>query len=353
MRYTRWLCCGCVFVLAGCGDDAAPTVDSGPAAMDAGGNDDAGRGDAGASDAGFVAMDAGPDSAFVAMDAGASDGGLVAMDAGASDAGLVAMDAGRDAAIAADAMCPPAALREAGDTCGAAIDAGIDAASSCATGTADCDMNGSCETNTTNDRNHCGGCGRSCGDAPYLSCASSTCQCDGPFVLMYELGVPRCVTYSSDPRNCGAPGTACFGYEYCAGALCQCRPGLERTGSGGGCRDLQTDPTNCGSAGNDCSTMGTMVTCRGGTCQDACLVGQTNCSNACVDTDVDPMHCGSCTNACASNQVCVSGACQSYLPALGCATCPCAAGCGAGTTCCTYGFNTICVAGSTCPTVMP
>lgn len=268
--------------------------------------------------------------------AGAGADGGPGLDSGAVDAGLAVSDAGLPPPT--DAGPPPP------------VDAGpppSDGGSVCAAGTADCDMNGSCETDTATDRSNCGACARRCGTA--AACTAGMCTCTAPLV---SDGVRGCLDPRSDPSSCGAGGTRCNDDQYCRMSSCVCRPGLESIG-GGGCTDLQTDPLNCGTVGHDCSTMGSMVTCRAGTCEDACTTGQTNCSNACVDTNIDPAHCGTCTNVCNQDQVCVSGSCQDYGPALGCTMCPCATGCSGGTTCCTYGSNTICAEGSTCPTIMP
>lgn len=250
-------------------------------------------------------------------------------DAGPGDAGL--LDAGFDAGPAFDAGFPHP---------DAGFDGGYDAWSACAAGTADCDMNGSCETNTTNDPNNCAFCGGSC--AIDGSCVASVCRCPAGSADYGE----RCRDVASDPTFCGL--TRCRPAEYCTGGTCTCRPGLESIL--GFCADLQTDPMNCGSVGHDCSMVGTMVTCRDGACQDSCLAGQTNCSNACVQLDRDPLHCGTCMTACAVDQVCASSSCQSYRPAFG----PCPTACtGSFGTCCAYGGNTICVSGASCPATSP
>lgn len=76
-----------------------------------------------------------------------------------------------------------------------------------------------------------------------------------------------CTDLDSDPKNCGACGTACQGGRICAGGTCECAPGFE-------------------------------------ICQGANLV------DACFDTASDPKHCGHCETACESDGLCVGGNCE-------------------------------------------
>jgi len=260
-------------------------------------------------------------------------------DAGPQDAGT---DAGTDAGPDFDAGPPqPDAGFDAGPPlpdAGPPVDAGP---SRCPPGLADCDMNGSCETNTTSDPLNCGLCARSCG---FAMCVASTCSCSGSLVFDGF----RCVDTTADPLHCGSLTTRCRSDQTCVSSVCACRPGLE-TLAGGACTDLQTDPNNCGVAGHSCAAMA----CSGGTCVTSCPMSATNCSGACVVVASDPRNCGACGRACGPESVCTAGICQDYRPASGCSSCPCSSCTGETRTCCAYGIATICSESSTCPTVMP
>jgi hypothetical protein len=167
-----------------------------------------------------------------------------------------------------------------------------------------------------------------------------------------------CPDLTSDPRDCGACGTACGATDYCSGSACTCRPDLTACGAAG-CLDLQHDVNNCGACGNDCTALGFMnARCVDGTCQDTtCFaIGETFCGGfagggVCftnAEFQSDPLNCGFCGNACNNTQVCAGGNCRAYFTSPGVTSCPSTA-CGVGSTCCTYGTDTICVQGAVCP----
>ncbi|MBW2262328.1 MAG: hypothetical protein JRG91_10180, partial [Deltaproteobacteria bacterium] len=63
------------------------------------------------------------------------------------------------------------------------------------------------------------------------------------------------------------------------------------------------------------------------TCDDVCVDGacetaedctETVCEDGCVDTDTNVRHCGGCRSRCDRDQVCFSGDCWDYEPAVGC-----------------------------------
>jgi hypothetical protein len=141
--------------------------------------------------------------------------------------------------------------------------------------------------------------------------------------------------------------------QYCTAGACACDPGLTSC-AGAGCTDLMTDVQNCGACGTSCLTMGlASPRCIAGACQDTrcSTLGLAFCNGDCIDMAAfanDPLNCGGCGNVCAAGEVCAAGNCRNYIQPPSCTSCPCA-GCGAGTTCCTYGGEAICVAGASCP----
>ena len=121
---------------------------------------------------------------------------------------------------------------------------------SCSQGTADCNGDGSCETNTTNSNLHCGGCNQPCDTGK--SCVNSVCS-----------GGKTC---SPDP---------CPGDKVCNGdtGFCTCPPDTVQ------CEfrttlcsaDPQTDSTRCGLNCVDCEVSAAPgYTCCNGQCVNGC-----------------------------------------------------------------------------------
>lgn len=184
---------------------------------------------------------------------------------------------------------------------------------SCTAPMADCGSN-SCDINTENDNNNCGGCGVVCG--ANSQCVNSACQCNAN--MQDCTGASGCETdVRSSNSHCGACNMACGANSVCTSGACQCLADTgdcnnDRTaGSGGnGCEtDTVTNPAHCGTCGVAC---GTQAHCSASTC--ACNAGYLNCdasmANGCeVTLATDLAHCGTCNNACAANMVCSSGRC--------------------------------------------
>lgn len=144
----------------------------------------------------------------------------------------------------------------------------------CAYGDADCDVNGTCETDLAISNEHCGGC-----DVP------------------------------------------CPTGQTCRGAMCQpiCAPGLVVCGTE--CVDLDTDARHCGACGAGCMAR---EVCNAGLCR--CPSPYTACGSECVDTTSDARHCGGCGSACDPAEFCNASTCECSDPSAthcldGCLTC--------------------------------
>jgi hypothetical protein len=118
----------------------------------------------------------------------------------------------------------------------------------CADGYGDCDRDGrSCEANLSTSAAHCGRCGASCpstmegvgacqaGRCAVTSCATGTANCDMASANGCE------VTLATDGANCGMCGNRCGGGTRCEAGRCsdqtltQLAAGGPRTGGGGAC----------------------------------------------------------------------------------------------------------------------
>lgn len=139
---------------------------------------------------------------------------------------------------------------------------------------------------------------------------------------------------------------------------CVCRPGL--TLLNGQCVDTKSNPQFCGQPGQATTQCtGNTPLCDNGVCVGQCGNNKDNCNGQCINTDIDPLHCGSCGGGggggsiCQSDEVCVNGECRSWIPGLGCNTCPCQSSCfGNHDQCCPYpGAPTLiaCVDANSCP----
>jgi hypothetical protein len=260
---------------------------------------------------------------------------------------------------------------------------------SCNPGFANCDgmaANG-CETNTTNDRAHCGGCGIAC--ASNAACVGSVCTavCSTPAIICGS----TCVNPESDINNCGGcnvrcPATPANGLSSCTSSACAlscnrgfancdaslangCETGLLSSttscgacgtrcsfanasatcGNGAcelgacaagfgncdraatnGCETALSTVTDCGACGNRCNLANATAACTGGACSvGACAAGFGNCdrvaSNGCeLDLRTDSLNCGACARRCNVGQACAGGACVSACPA---GTTFCSGGC--------------------------
>lgn len=210
---------------------------------------------------------------------------------------------------------------------------------------------GECVDLSTNP-DHCGSCEGEC--APGERCESGNCLCPSGTEVCGE----TCRDTTRDPLHCGQCDQRCEAEERCEGSLCVCRPGFERCD--GECVDKRLDPSHCGVCNNDCTATATPY-CTDGTCSATACENQIPASVTCgsdevscvsaADMQTSPLHCGECGTDCETNEICNSGQCQSYYPAAGCTTCPCADVCGTNLCCTLPGAAApTCLVGATsCP----
>ncbi len=153
----------------------------------------------------------------------------------------------------------------------------------CNIGFADCNNNkrsDGCETNTKNDPNNCGACGRVC---PAVANGSRTCSngvcgigsCSAGFGNCNQVNADGCeIALISDPNNCGTCGGLCpmvaNGNRQCLSGACgigSCNAGFADCNAMGadGCEtNLLSNSTNCGACGAKCPTG---KTCQVGQCK--------------------------------------------------------------------------------------
>ncbi|HEY5960606.1 MAG TPA: hypothetical protein VIV60_28830, partial [Polyangiaceae bacterium] len=204
----------------------------------------------------------------------------------------------------------------------------------CAANYGDCDgipANG-CESNTLNDVNNCGGCGKAC-SLPHAtsSCASGKCAilaCDAGWADCNATAADGCESdLKSDLKHCGTCSTVCSAINgtptcnlgQCAVA-CQTNYGNCDDIIANGCEaDLTQTVAHCGVCKNKCpdTTLGT-ATCVKGECgSSGCTAPYGDCdrnaANGCESNSTsDVKNCGSCGTACSLDHAtagCSSGKC--------------------------------------------
>lgn len=114
-----------------------------------------------------------------------------------------------------------------------------------------------------------------------------------------------CVSFGSDPKNCGACGNVCPEGTVCGGGRCGKDCPVGQLVCGQTCSNIAFDANNCGACGTQCARG---LGCINGKCR--CANGFTYCGGACVDTSKDPENCGGCNDVCTAGSRCVDGSCQ-------------------------------------------
>jgi hypothetical protein len=183
------------------------------------------------------------------------------------------------------------------------------------------DANG-CETNTSINKDHCGGCGKLC-DLPH---ASSICNAGACQILSCAAGWTNCnpdqndgceTDTFNDTSNCGGCALPCKppnAAGACSNGKCKvasCSAGWDDCNKDpqDGCEvHLGTNAKNCGGCGRACSNSHTLsLACSGGKCASSCQLGWGNCNmpgypntdDGCERTvSQNDKSCGSCSNDC-------------------------------------------------------
>ncbi len=198
--------------------------------------------------------------------------------------------------------------------------------SNCAAPLADCDGDGSCETDTSSSLDHCGFCEYACALTNAKAVCSNGCQieeCNAGFESCDGIPSNGCETPLDTDTDCGFCGTACSlpnATSSCSSGTCAittCSTGygdcdkLPETGCES---NTQTDPNNCGACGTACTT--TQV-CQNGKCVVSnCAPPTADCdanpANCETNTDTSVAHCGFCNNPCTlahATAACSGGKC--------------------------------------------
>lgn len=185
----------------------------------------------------------------------------------------------------------------------------------CDPGKADCNDDGTCETNTNTSITDCGGCGNKCGtDNASPVCNQGTCveacaagwgDCDGTV----QNGCETDVTTSL--KNCGDCGKECNATNAtaaCMNGTCMltCAQGFldcDLDPSTGCESNPAIDPKNCGACGSPCTNAHGATSCVDGTCSPSCDPGFADCDsnpkNGCEkSTSSDVANCGGCGITC-------------------------------------------------------
>jgi hypothetical protein len=176
-----------------------------------------------------------------------------------------------------------------------------------------------CETNVASDIKNCGGCGQRCDK---VSNATGTCQ-DGSCALVCNSGFKDCDGHpdngcetdtTSDVKHCGGCDNACNianASPVCTNSSCvvdHCLAGFDDCAGNGRCdTNLSTSVQHCGNCKTVCSNAGaTSVSCTAGACDPPdCDAAHGNCdgnnANGCETDVTKPTACGACNVACGAN----------------------------------------------------
>jgi alpha-tubulin suppressor-like RCC1 family protein len=118
-------------------------------------------------------------------------------------------------------------------------------------GNCDGDPNNGCEANTQTSPEHCGACGKPCGNNQVCNAGTCATSCDGG---RSQCG-SSCVDLQSDVTNCGTCGKSCEGGASCNKGVCitPCGPGFSACAEGC-CTTSPTGPRRVsGEGGHTCA----------------------------------------------------------------------------------------------------
>ena len=210
--------------------------------------------------------------------------------------------------------------------------------SNCTAPMADCDGDGTCETDTSSSVDHCGFCEYKCALPNAKSICANGCQieeCNSGFESCDGIPSNGCETPLNTDKDCGFCGTACSlpnATSSCSTGICTvtaCSSGwgdCDKLGDTGCESNTQTDPNNCGACGTKCSTG---QVCQAGKCVvSGCTPPMADCDNnpaSCeTNTDTSLQHCGFCNNPCTlahATASCSAGKCAVASCTAGWANC--------------------------------
>jgi hypothetical protein len=145
------------------------------------------------------------------------DTGKEPIDLGTPDTGFIEPDAGTPDAGTPDVGTPDVGTPDVGTPDVGTPDVGTPDVGGCATGETMC--GGGCVDLQTNTQ-HCGRCGRACGDGEACTAGSCSATCAAPRRLCGTGETMRCVDLQTDAANCGACGMACSAGGACAAGRC-------------------------------------------------------------------------------------------------------------------------------------
>jgi hypothetical protein len=217
----------------------------------------------------------------------------------------------------------------------------------CDDGRADC-VNGledGCETNTTVNIRHCGVCDFSCpsnvgtpaceeGRCGISTCIDPNAECDPNDPIVCETNV------TNDIDHCGGCGTPCYfpnGSAACQSRMCTltgCNAGYADCSSGLGCETLLGTPEHCRNCSEVCTNDHGTNACRAGGCEPTCATGFGDCdtsrNNGCETSTTTLSDCGTCDVPCSfpnATASCATGVCTLIGCVSGYGDCGAGAGC--------------------------